>query len=95
MRELGRLQVECLVSQDIDFITLNPEKLYLNWNLHLRSSCTQSDIEEIFEWVQDESKLIISQADMPSTDSDNTSLSANADKDELLEKLSQKHRVHQ
>ncbi len=39
--------------------SLNGEDCYLSWQLTLNSNCARSDIDEIFEWVEDECDLVI------------------------------------
>lgn len=40
---------------------LNPELLYINWQVELTSDCSEEDVKEIFEWVEDECDLTVSQ----------------------------------
>ncbi len=39
---------------------LNPELLYINWQIELTSGCSDDDVKEIFEWVEDECDLTLS-----------------------------------
>ena len=43
--------------------SLHPEECYLSWEISLESSCTKDDIDEVFEWVEDECELIIERLD--------------------------------
>ncbi len=47
---------------------LDPEEIYLKWQVSLDASVSQDDITEVFEWVLDECELVVTrqQADVPS-----------------------------
>ncbi|WGO99440.1 chemotaxis protein CheA [Saccharophagus degradans] len=51
-----------------DFADLEPESCYLGWDIKLESDTTEEQIETVFEWVADESQLIISSL-VPSSES--------------------------
>lgn len=44
-----------------DFRAIDPESCYMGWQLELESRAEKWEIEEIFEWVLDESKLEITE----------------------------------
>ncbi len=56
---LGHLVAECFTDILPPFTELNPEHLYLYWQLKLESDCERAEIEEVFEWVIDDCKLTI------------------------------------
>ncbi|OIQ47649.1 MAG: chemotaxis protein CheA [Gammaproteobacteria bacterium MedPE] len=39
--------------------SIHPEECYLSWQITLQSHCDKGDIDEVFEWVEDECDLII------------------------------------
>jgi two-component system chemotaxis sensor kinase CheA len=55
---LGALSVEAVTCDVPEFSQLDPEVCYLAWNLTL-SGGTRAEIDEVFEWVVDESELSI------------------------------------
>ncbi|WP_415906638.1 chemotaxis protein CheW [Neptuniibacter sp. QD72_48] len=57
LEELGDLKIQVNLERLVDFDKLNPEQLLLSWNLDLVSECSKADIEEVFEWVEDECTL--------------------------------------
>lgn len=59
LEELGTLKTSVDINRLPTFSALNPENCYLSWQLHLSASAEQKVIEEIFEWVKDESQLIL------------------------------------
>ena len=59
LADLGTLKIEILLINVPKFNLLDPESCHLSWNLTLESSCSKADIDEIFEWVVDESELTI------------------------------------
>ncbi|MDM8568080.1 chemotaxis protein CheA [Thiotrichales bacterium HSG1] len=61
LQELGELEVEVNVDEIPNFVDIDPQLCYLTWELILHTSATQSDIEEIFEWVIDECELDITE----------------------------------
>lgn len=60
LAELGELDVKANFDRLPDLTGLSPEECYLSWDLYLTTVKPQSDIEEIFEWVVDESDITIS-----------------------------------
>lgn len=43
-----------------DFSDFEPENCYLGWDVKLEAHTTEAELEEVFEWVVDESQLVIS-----------------------------------
>ncbi len=59
LAEMGALAVDVLADEVPEFSQLDPEGCYLAWDLSLSSDAEQRVIEEVFEWVVDESELRI------------------------------------
>ena len=59
LSDLGVIEAKLLTSKVPALDELDPELCYLSWALQLRSSHTQDEIEEIFEWVIDDCDLSI------------------------------------
>ncbi len=59
LEELGRLEVSADLSGLPDLASLEPEACYLAWNIRLFSSAERAAVEEVFEWVVDDSELSI------------------------------------
>ncbi|MEE2731446.1 MAG: chemotaxis protein CheA [Pseudomonadota bacterium] len=60
LAELGELEVQVDAGKVPDLALLHPEECHLIWDMHLTTIRPQSDIEEIFEWVVDDSDISIS-----------------------------------
>lgn len=56
---LGQLKVTPNHSHIPEFAELNPRTCYLAWKLELTTTADKADIEEIFEWVEDDCELEI------------------------------------
>ncbi len=62
LQELGTLTVAVDQSELLDFGKMEPEACYLHWNITLASAdVTEDQIKEVFEWVEDECEINISQ----------------------------------
>ncbi|MFO8002655.1 MAG: Hpt domain-containing protein, partial [Thioalkalivibrio sp.] len=60
LAELGRLTVHCETDRLPDSAeAFDPEDCYLAWTLELEGDATGDQIEEVFEWVEDECDLVI------------------------------------
>ena len=59
LAEFGELLIEANCKEVPTLNDIDAEELYLSWQLTLTSSATESDIKEVFEWVEDECKLTI------------------------------------
>jgi len=57
LAELGELNAEVDFSNLLPFSELAPEDLYLSWIVTLVGDIAQADIEEVFEWVEDDCDL--------------------------------------
>ena len=62
LAELGDLTVTARTGKIPDLGALNPEECHLGWDLFLDTREEKARIEEVFEWVVDESDLSISMA---------------------------------
>lgn len=63
LADLGTVSVVANANQLPSIVDMDPEELYLSWTIELTSSASQEDIKEVFEWVEDECQLTISQVD--------------------------------
>jgi len=59
LSELGELSAKVDYSKLPPFTELVPEDLYLSWVLTLAGDISKADIEEVFEWVEDDCDLTI------------------------------------
>ncbi|MDX8396465.1 MAG: chemotaxis protein CheA [Mariprofundaceae bacterium] len=57
LSELGEATIEVDESNLPSFSEMNPEECYLAWDIELNGAVSKDDIEEIFEWVEDECDL--------------------------------------
>jgi len=74
LAELGELTIKAVTSELPALTDIDPQELYLSWNLILTTEATIEEIQEIFEWVEDECELKITQIDNDkvTNDSDKT-----------------------
>ncbi len=49
-----------------DLLSMNPEICYLSWNLRLETSASERDVRAVFEFVEEDSKLTITEVSAPS-----------------------------
>ena len=74
LRELSALG-EMAATPDIsllpDFLMMEPENSCLSWLITLKGDIEKSAIEEVFEWVEDECELTITEIDPSSNIADN------------------------
>ncbi|WP_417688317.1 chemotaxis protein CheA [Roseibium sp.] len=61
LRGLGQLEVKCDLSNLPPVRKMDPELAYLSWEFVLSSECSRSDIEEVFEFVDDTCEITITQ----------------------------------
>ena len=57
LTDLGELTVEANLSNLPSLADLNPELIYLSWQLTLESDCDEAAVREVFEWVEDECEI--------------------------------------
>lgn len=63
LAELGELTIEAVTNELPALTDIDPQELYLSWNLILATEATREEVQEIFEWVEDECELKITQID--------------------------------
>jgi len=66
LAQLGDLEVKVDTSQMPALPDLDPQLCYLNWELILHGDVARAEIDEIFEWVEDECELQITSLEPPS-----------------------------
>ena len=60
LERLGTCRTEVDVSRLPDYTTLDPETCYSAWKIEIDGSVEEAAIREVFEWVEDDAKIIIS-----------------------------------
>jgi len=75
LEELGRITVTPIVDQIPDYSALDPEACYIGFDIIFRDRIAKDRLDEVFEWVVDESDLSIVLA-CHKSDIDNTSVAA-------------------
>ena len=60
LQELGELKVTPKFDNVPIWDLLSPEDIYISWELELISQVSETQIKEVFEWVEDESIITIS-----------------------------------
>jgi len=63
LADLGQLTTEALSKELPALSDICPQELYLSWHLTLISDSTLAEVKEIFEWVEDECELTITQSE--------------------------------
>ncbi|QBG34561.1 chemotaxis protein CheA [Litorilituus sediminis] len=86
LTELGNLSLAANTSELPALTDIDPQELYLSWQLTLATDASEDDIKEIFEWVEDECLLEITQQAAPNT---NTPAEANRTDDLPVETTTQ------
>jgi two-component system chemotaxis sensor kinase CheA len=68
LRALG----SCIVEADLDKVpeldALDPESCLICWTVTLQSDCTKDEIEDVFMFVRDEMKLVVTALESPDAD---------------------------
>lgn len=54
LEDLGEMEVICDSDDLPDLATIEPEDSYLSWDIHLKGDIEQSQVQDIFEWVEDD-----------------------------------------
>lgn len=57
----NQMQVTLDADRLPEFISLDPEKCYLAWDIRIEKPIEKSDIEEVFEWVVGDAEIIITE----------------------------------
>ncbi|EMR14274.1 chemotaxis protein CheA [Methylophaga lonarensis MPL] len=68
LNQLGNMSVNVDTAALPDFADLEPENLYLNWQLHLDGEFDKPALDEVFEWVEGDCELTIEKVE-PQTSS--------------------------
>ncbi|MDH5517300.1 MAG: chemotaxis protein CheA [Gammaproteobacteria bacterium] len=58
---LGSLSGQVDTSKVPDFSDLNPEDMFLSWDLQLKGDASKAAIDDVFAWVEDESDISVSE----------------------------------
>ena len=79
LAELGEVSIQANTSELPALTDMDPQELYLSWNIDLITDSGIEEIEEVFEWVEDECSLEIEVIDNKSSvdesDDSNTQIS--------------------
>ncbi len=59
LANLGELKVNVDVSAVPVLSKMEPESCYLSWDMHLNGEVLREDLDEVFDWVEDDCDLII------------------------------------
>uniref|UniRef100_UPI0035648024 chemotaxis protein CheA n=1 Tax=Neptunomonas sp. TaxID=1971898 RepID=UPI0035648024 len=59
LAECGELVVHACTANVPALVDLNPEELFLFWNMDLYGDCDEAAVREVFEWVEDDCELTI------------------------------------
>ncbi|WP_417534701.1 chemotaxis protein CheW [Marinobacterium stanieri] len=62
LSDLGPLKAQVLHDTLPALSELDPEQLYLQWQLQLDADCSEADVREVFEWVEDDIELEVSRS---------------------------------
>lgn len=79
LADYGELKVNAQIGAMPSFADMDAQELYLQWQLVLTSDCSEEDIREVFEWVEDECKLTVEKL---SADTDEKSAEVNVNNSE-------------
>ncbi|KZY47155.1 MULTISPECIES: chemotaxis protein CheA [unclassified Oleiphilus] len=63
LSELGEVEVSSVVDELPELGSLDPEACYLAWNIVLKGDAERAQIDEVFEWVVDDSDIRIEKID--------------------------------
>ncbi|MEJ2044293.1 MAG: chemotaxis protein CheA [Reinekea sp.] len=67
LMDLGRTEVTCYTDTLPAFASLDPEELFLHWQIDLFANCSESSIQDVFEWVIDDCVVEITYIDSANT----------------------------
>ena len=59
LERLGACRAEVDVSRLPDYATLDPETCYSAWKIEIDGSVEEAAIREVFEWVEDDAKIVM------------------------------------
>jgi len=80
LAELGELSVVAETGEIPSISDIDPESCYMAWNLTLLGGATEAQINEVFEWVVDDSELVIT----PLMPTDEQETNSNEDEHEAI-----------
>jgi len=66
LAQLGEVDIEANTKELPALNDMDTEELYLSWQLILTTDVNLEEIEEVFEWVEDDCELTITQVEAPS-----------------------------
>jgi len=66
LSDFGVLSVQANTEHLPPLTDMHAEELYISWQLTLNSDCSKDDIIEVFEWVEDECELIVTEVELES-----------------------------
>jgi two-component system, chemotaxis family, sensor kinase CheA len=89
LAELGDIEVECVISELPEFASLDPEACFLAWNIILKGNAERAQIDEVFEWVVDDSDIRIEPLSEANGDSSAALETEQVEQDEPLEAVSE------
>ena len=81
LQDMGELKVMPKLDNIPSWNNLSPEDIYVTWDLELISQVSEAQIKEAFEWVEDESTIIIT---APSTQAQSIASEALATDNKML-----------
>ena len=61
LADLGSLSIQAKINELPALTDMDAEEIYIGWQLELKTYASEADIREVFEWVEDECRLEISQ----------------------------------
>lgn len=70
LEALGEMKVEPDTSFLSDFLMMEPENSALSWTITLSGAIAESDIKEVFDWVEDECDLTLTALNAPASSKD-------------------------
>lgn len=73
LSELGEIDVDCVTESMPDLGSIDPESCYLAWNIILKGNVEKTQVDEVFEWVIDESDIRIEELGASHSEQDNQS----------------------
>ncbi|HET8706342.1 MAG TPA: chemotaxis protein CheA, partial [Pseudomonadales bacterium] len=64
LTSLGEARVTCNTSSVPEFAKLNPEQCFLDWEIQLSGDIAEDAVKEVFEWVEGDAEISISQLNL-------------------------------
>ena len=85
LEHLGELSTTVDASKLPTIEDLDPEEAYMSWSITLKSDCSEADIMEIFEWVDEDCDLAVTQESVETEAVADSPVVAEASIDEVTE----------